>query len=168
MKNYTESIIDRSAELIILFVSIVVIAFMVTGGCGGDGGQGGQPTFTPGPTGPPPGCEDIDIDPECPAVSLTGLCSFWGGYFCDFTEINPEIPEPETIHLGIQLTDCTSLDCFTLECDEIFSPPTQMLLITLDIMELETVSDVIPDAFSGTADIEGGEFDYVCNPPPIP
>ena len=166
MKILSESSFYRLVEMTIILVSILVIGYMIIGGCGGDGGHKEQPT--PPPTGPPPGCEDIDIDPECPAVSLTELCDFWGGYSCDFTEIKPDITEPETISLGIQLTACTSLDCFTLECDEIFSPDTQGLLINLNIMELETVSDIIPVAFSGTADIDGDEFEYVCNPPPIP
>ncbi|HET7290511.1 MAG TPA: hypothetical protein VFJ67_08755 [Thermodesulfobacteriota bacterium] len=161
--NYNESLIKRSVELIILLSSIITIAFMITGGCGG-GGKKAQPR----PTGPPPGCEDIYIDPECPAVSLAGLCRFWGGYFCNFTEINPENPEPETIGLGIQLADCTILDCFTLECEEIFPPVTEMPKVTLYIMGIEIISDIIPAAFSGTADIDGFGFDYVCNPPPIP
>jgi hypothetical protein len=164
MKNFNVSIINRCTELIILLTSIIAIAFMITGGCG-DGGKGGQP----GPTGPPPGCEDIDIDPECPAMSLTGLCSFWGGYFCNFTETNPENPEPDTFGLGIQLTDCASLDCFTLECEASLGEPfPEMSTITLDIAEIEIISDIVPAAFNGTADIDGVEFDYVCNPPPIP
>ena len=168
MRSFSESIIDRFAGLTILLFSIVIIAFMITGGCGGDGGQKGQPTFNP-PTGPPPGCEDIDIDPECPAVSLNELCSFWGGYFCDFTEQNPAIPEPAIISLGIQLTDCITLDCFTLECEEgLEGAIPEMSIITLDIVEIEIISDIVPAAFSGTADIDGEEFDYVCQPPPIP
>ena len=166
MKYYGVSLIERCAEFIILFASVTVIAFMITGGCGGGGGHGGQQT--PGPTGPPPGCEDIKIDPECPAVSLAGLCRFWGGYHCHFTEINTENPEPETIDLGIQLADCTIPDCFTLECEEIFSPMTEMLNVTLNIMEIGNEGGIIPETFSGTAEIEGVEFDYICNPPPIP
>lgn len=166
MKILSESSSYRLVEMTIILVSILVIGFMIIGGCDGEGGREEQ--RTPFPTGPPPGCEDIDIDPECPAVSLTELCDFWGGYSCDFTEIKPDITEPETISLGIQLTACTSLDCFTLECEEDFFPSTEILIIILDIMELETVLDIIPVAFSGTADIDGDEFDYVCNPPPIP
>jgi hypothetical protein len=162
---------------LILKKSILIFALLLGSislyviGCSDSGNEQIAPTPTrgPTPTGPPPGCEDIDIDPDCPAVSLTGLCRFWGGYFCDFTAINPEVPEPEIIHLGIVLTSCRILDCFTLECDEIFYPATTpMLLITLDIIELKTISDIVPVAFSGTADIEGEEFDYACNPPPIP
>ena len=162
--NHNESLVTRLVASIILISSVITIAFMATGGCGGGGGNGGPPH----PTGPPPGCEDIDIDPECPAVSLNGLCRFWGGYFCDFTEINPENPEPETIDLGIQLADCTVLDCFTLECEERFSSMTDPLNVTLNIMEVGNVGGIIPEAFSGTADIEGLEYDFVCNPPPIP
>lgn len=162
--NHNEYLVTRLVVSIILVSSVITIALMATGGCGGGGGNGGPP----GPTGPPPGCEDIDIDPECPAVSLAGLCRFWGGYYCNFTETNPGNPEPETIDLGIQLADCTILDCFTLECEEIFPPVTEIPKVTLYIMGIDIVSDIVPAAFNGTADIDGVAFDFVCNPPPIP
>lgn len=168
MKYFRNPSANIASELIILITSLVFIAFMITGGCGGDGGQKSQPTFTPGPTGPPPGCEDIEIDPDCPAVGLNGLCSFWG-YWCDFTERNPETPEPETISIGVQPSACISVDCFTLECEESFGDPIpEASIITLDIVEIEIISDIIPAEFSGTADIEGVGFDYICHPPPVP
>lgn len=101
-------------------------------------------------------------------MSLNGLCRFWGGYHCDFTEINPENPEPERIDLGIQLADCTVLDCFALECEEIFQPMAEVMKVTLFIMEIEIDSGIVPAAFYGTADVDGVMFDYECNPPPIP
>lgn len=166
MKYFRNTSVNIASELIISITSLVFIAFMITGGCGGDGGN--QNPSPPPVTGLPPECGSVDIDPECPAVSLNGLCSFWG-YWCDFTERNPEIPEPETISTGVQPSACISVDCFTLECEESFGDPIpEVSIITLDIVELEIISDIVPAAFSGTADIDGVGFDYICHPPPIP
>jgi hypothetical protein len=161
--NYNESVIKRSVELIILLSSIIAIAFMITGGCG-DGGKGGQP----GPTGPPPGCEPIVIDPECPSLSLTELCSFWG-YTCDLTEQNPGNIEPETIPITFQPSSCISMDCFAIECEASFGqPPSEIVTITFDIMEIDTGTLIAPPEFSGTADLDGTVYDFVCPPQPIP
>ena len=161
MRNFREPTITRCIELIIIISSMFAILFMITGGCGGDGGQGNPP----GPTGPPPGCEDTYIDPDCPADSISGLCSFWG-YSCDFTEQNPETPEPQTFSIGLNPTRCISQDCFTLECDtNTDESVSELSTITLNISELEKISDIVPYAFIGTSEIDGVQFEYICNPP---
>lgn len=161
--NYNESLIKRSVELIILLSSIITIAFMITGGCGG-GGKSDQP----GPTGPPPGCEPIVIDPECPSLSLTELCSFWG-YMCNLSGQNQGNIEPETIPISFQPSSCISTDCFALECEGSFDqPPSEIVTIAFDIMEIDAGTLISPPAFSGTAEINGDIYDFECPPQPIP
>lgn len=166
MKYFRNPSVNVASELIILITSLVFIAFMITGGCGGDGGN--QNPSPPPVTGPPPECVSVDIDPECPAVSLPEFCSFWS-YPCSFTEQSPEIPEPETISTQIQPSACISVDCFTLECeerlDQIFPEGS---IITLDILDIDTGLFSVPPEFSGTADIEGVGFDYICHSPVSP
>ena len=162
MKKYTESIIDNYLELTIFLFCIVIIAFMITGGCGGDGKS--KPPLLP--TGPPPECVDNVIDPECPAASFTELCDFWG-YSCHFMEQAPEIPEAETIKIGIRPSACISIDCFTLECEGLGPNIPEMTFLTLNIIDIDN-PDVYPQEFSGIADINGQEFDYICPPPAVP
>lgn len=82
MSETGESVIERSVMLIILISSVVVIAFVITGGCG-DGGNGGStntPTPTiPGPTGFSEECDGtFDVDLSCPAESLAGaICNIY-------------------------------------------------------------------------------------------
>jgi len=163
MKRDTEFIIHNYLELAIFLFSIVIIAFMITGGCNGDGHN---PRPTPGPTGPPPECVDNIIDPECPAVSFAELCDFWG-YTCNFMELAPEIPEPEIIQIGINPSTCISNDCFTIECEGLGPNIPEMTIIILDILDIDN-PDVYPQEFSGIADINVQEYEYVCPPPPVP
>ena len=165
MKKVTKSIINNHLEITIILFSMLMIAFMIIGGCNEDGNKSKS---TPPPTGPPPGCESIEIDPECPAVSYTELCPFWGSYDCNFSEISQDLNEPENISLVIQLTDCLVLDCFKIECEEMIPPNEYLSIIKLNILELITISDILPEQFKGFADIDGKEFEYVCDPPPIP
>jgi hypothetical protein len=136
MKCLRNPFINIASELIILLSSIITIAFMITDGCGGDGGNQNPPQ--PPVTGPPPECGSVNIDPECPAVSLPEFCSFWS-YSCDFTEQNPETPAAEIFSIGIRSSACTSVDCFTLECEESFDQTLPVMsIITLDILIIDT------------------------------
>jgi hypothetical protein len=110
VKQIGDAIITRSVELIIFTSSIVMIAFMISGGCGGNGG--GEP---PVRTGFPPECNGtFVIDLSCPASSLAGSVCL--PYICDVIDdsgIMPEIVDTLTIVFG---SSCTDTDCFTLEC----------------------------------------------------
>jgi len=163
MKNLIQSVIDNYLEIMIIIFSILIIALTLMGGCNGDGNK---PRPTPLPTGPPPECVDNVIDPECPAVSFTELCDFWG-YSCNFMEQAPEIPESEIISIGIRPSTCISIDCFTLECEGLGPNIPEMTLLTLNIIDIDN-PDVYPQEFSGIADINGQEFEYVCPPPAVP
>ena len=79
----------------------------------------------------------------------------------------PEIPESEIISIGIRPSTCISIDCFTLECEGLGPNPPEMTLLTLNIIDIDN-PDVYPQEFSGIADINGQEFEYVCPPPAVP
>ena len=165
MKNTGDAFINRTSSLIVLISSIVMIAFMVTGGCEGDGG--GTP---PSATGFPPECNGtFDVDLSCPASSLSGSTCL--PYVCDIvddTGNSPEIVDTTTIIFG---KSCTQADCFTLECQDIFNGP----VIDADAatIVIESVSgtpvggDVGGKVFQGTPDgriiIDGEEFALDCN-----
>jgi hypothetical protein len=145
----------------ILILALLLWSLLYVIGCG-DGGNGQvapTPTPVPLPTGPPPGCEGFVIDSECPAESLTELCSFWG-YYCQLFEQNTEMPQPE--NFSIRPSDCVALDCFTLQCEE------DTRVISMNIIEIETGVRTYPPPFSGTASINGDEFDFECPAPPVP
>jgi hypothetical protein len=155
MKKISKSIIDNYLETIIILFSMLMIAFMITGGCNGDGNK---PRPTPLPTGFPPECLPFEVDPECPAVSLPELRCV--SYSCIFSELNPDLPEPETFSLGININECVSLDCFNLECEE-FIADNLPEIIVFNIQDI-TNGGSLPPTFSGIADIDGDEFDFYC------
>jgi hypothetical protein len=158
MKKYAEFIIDNYLEIMIILLSVLIIAFMLIGGCGGDSNK---PKQTPPPTGFPPECLPFEVDPECPAVSLPELRCV--SYTCVFSELNPDSPEPETFSLGININECVSLDCFNLECEEIIADNVPEIIV-FDIQDI-TSGGSLPPAFSGIADIDGVQFDYFCITP---
>ena len=158
MKRYRESIIDNYLEIIIILFSMLMIAFMITGGCNGDGHN---PRPTSGPTGFPPECLPFEVDPECPAVSLPELRCV--SYRCEFAELNPNSPEPETFSFSVNTRECVSLDCFNLECEEIIADNVPEIIV-FNIQDI-TNGGSLPPYFSGIADIDGVEFDFYCVTP---
>ncbi|MEQ9619769.1 MAG: hypothetical protein RIG61_11440 [Deltaproteobacteria bacterium] len=116
MNKVEEPFAERVAEIIILISSLVIIAFMITGGCEGSGGA--SPTPQPATTGFPPECDGtFDIDLSCPATSLAGSVCL--PYICDIIDDSTEIPEIVdniTIVFGKK---CTDTDCFRLECEDL-------------------------------------------------
>ena len=158
MKNLIQSVFDNYLEIIIIIFSILIIAFMITGGCGGDGNK---PKPTPGPTGFPPECLPFEVDPECPAVSLPELRCV--SYSCWLTESNPDLTEPETFGINVNVNECVSLDCFNLECEEIIADNVPEIIV-FNIQDIDGGGS-LPPTFSGIADIDGVEYDFLCATP---
>ncbi len=170
MKNARDSLINRTAEMIVLISSVAIIALMVTGGCN-SGGHGGPPvTPTPAPTGFPPECEGtFDVDLSCPAASLAGSTCL--PYLCDIVDDSEEMPviiDNLTVVFG---DNCTDTDCFTLECEDIFNGPVidaDTATIIIETVDGTPVGeDVEGSVFQGTPDgrifIDGEEFALDCN-----
>lgn len=164
MKNAGDVLIGRASSLIVLISSIVMIAFMVTGGCNSNNNG------TPAPTGFPPECDGtFDVDLSCPATSLAGSTCL--SYLCDIID-NSEEPPLIIDNITVVFGDhCTDTDCFTLECQDIFNGS----VIDADTATfiIETVDgtpvgeDVEGNVFQGTPDgviiIDGEEFALDCN-----
>jgi hypothetical protein len=146
----------KKSILIFALLLWLISLYVIRCGDGGNGQLAPTPTPFPNPTGPPPECVPVVIDPECPAESLTGLCSFWV-YHCELSEQNTEIPQLDII--SIRPSDCVALDCFTLQCER----DTQV--IALNIMEISSAVASYPPTFSGTALINGDEFGLRCVAP---
>jgi hypothetical protein len=70
------------------------------------------------------------------------------------------MPQPETIF--IRPSDCVALDCFTVQCGK------DTRVISMNIIEIETGLYTYPPPFSGTASINGDEFDFERHAPPVP
>jgi hypothetical protein len=111
MKKAGNALINHSAELIVLISSVVMIAFMITGGCGGNGSNPRRRR----PQDSPPECNGtFGVDLSCPAESLAGSTCLPHG--CEVVDNSGSIPEPvDTIQI-IFGSSCTDTDYFTLEC----------------------------------------------------
>ncbi len=170
MKNAGDSLINRTAEMIVLISSVAIIALMVTGGCNSGGHGGPSVTPTPAPTGFPPECDGtFDVDLSCPAASLAGSVCL--PYFCDIVDdtVAPaEVIDTTTFVFG---DNCTDTDCFTLECEDIFNGPVidaDTATIIIETVDGTPVGeDVEGSVFQGTPDgvitIGGEEFVLDCN-----
>jgi len=169
MKKSGNALINRAAEYIVVFSSLVVIALMVSGGCnsGGHGGPSVTPTPTPQLTGFPPECDGtFGVDLSCPATSLAG--SICLPYVCDViddSEEPPMIVDNITVVFG---DHCTDADCFTLECQDISVIGADSATIIIDSVNgmpvgegaMGVVSMGLPD---GRIIIDGEEFALDCN-----
>ena len=170
MKNAGDVLIGRASSLIVLISSIVMIAFMVTGGCesGGHGGPSLTPHPTPGgATDFPPECiNTFNVDLSCPATSLAGSTCL--PYLCDIID-NSEEPPLIIDNLTVVFGDhCTDTDCFTLECQDISVIDANTATIIIDSVSGTPVGeDVEGNVFQGTPDgviiIGGEEFALDCN-----
>ena len=165
MKNAGDVLIGRASSLIVLISSIVMIAFMVTGGCDGSGNGDNSPP--PGATGFPPECDGtFDVDLSCPATSLAGSTCL--PYLCDIVDDSEEPPaiiDNLTVVFG---DNCTDTDCFTLECQDISVIDADAATIIIDSVSGTPVGeDVEGNVFQGTPDgriiIGNEEFALDCN-----
>ena len=115
MVNAGDALINRSVELIVLISSVVMIAFMITGGCGGNGSNS-----PPVVTGFPPECAGtFDVDLSCPAESLAGSTCL--PYTCDITDNSTDPPEVINSFHIVFGRNCVDTDCFTLVCQDLMN-----------------------------------------------
>ncbi|HVY54286.1 MAG TPA: hypothetical protein VHC46_00865 [Thermodesulfobacteriota bacterium] len=170
MKNRRQTFIDRAAELIVAFSSLVVIALMAGGGCDGGGHGGPSVTPTPQPTGFPPECEGtFDVDLSCPAESLAGSVCL--PYTCDIFDDSTS-PAVEIDSITVVFGDhCTATDCFTIECQNIFNGSVfdadSATLVVEDVNGFVVGEDVEGEIEfglpAGRITIEGEEFPFACD-----
>lgn len=169
MKDIGEYLVELSVELIILVSTVVVIAFMVTGGCGNENGSP-TPTASPPTTGFPPECNGtFDVSLSCPAESLAGSVCL--PYYCDILDSSGaelEVFDTFSIVFG---RNCTETDCFTLECsdlsidfeDVIANEATFIIESIDDIPVGEDVEGVQTSGRpKGSIIIDGEEFEFTC------
>jgi hypothetical protein len=169
MRNKGDALINRAAEFIVIFSSLLIIALMVTGGCnnGGHDGPTDSPSPTPLLTGFPPECDGtFGVDLSCPAASLAG--SICLPYFCDVIDdsVSPaEVVDTVTVVFG---DHCSDTDCFTLDCQDISVLDADFATIIIESLNGTPVGeDAMGVVDSGLPDgriiIGGEEFLLDCN-----
>ncbi len=170
MKNAGDVLINRSAELIILISSVVMIAFMITGGCGGNGSNTPPPT-----TGFPPECGSPNIDLSCPAGSFLDFDCY--SYDCDILDNSTEPPGDVDSFQIIFVRSCSETDCFTLDCHDLMQGSrtvAEEAAITIgEVNGMPVGEDVEGDtgfvsSIKGSIEIDGQEFGLDCASGPVP
>ena len=169
MKSNGDAIINRIAEFIVVFSSLLIVALMVTGGCGNNGGNESTPTPSPTPllTGFPPECDGtFGVDLSCPATSLAGsVCLPYG---CDVID-NSEEPPLHLDNFTIVFGDhCADTDCFTLECQDISILGADSATVIIESVNGMAVGDdamgIVDSGLpNGRIIIDGTEFSFECN-----
>jgi len=168
MKYKGDVLINRIAEFIVVFSSLLIVALMVTGGCnnGKHGGPSVTSTPTPALTGFPPECDGtFGVDLSCPATSLAGSVCL--PYVCDVIDDSEE-PPMRIDNITIVFGDhCTDTECFTLECQDVSVLDSDAATVIIEsVSGIAVGPDVEGSVYQGIPDgvivIDGEEFLLDC------